>query len=185
MRQHLMFQGNWTNTMWESWDQNTPTCIEFSEIVPNWMSRVRLGAIELFELLIHFPSTRDQLLNKPPLTFSLNVWHHNSRAFSSPSFSSKLVSRHIEDCMFVSSSINYFHAIGVERIDQLRGYHIHQITYLRICFEGAMLKDIVYRTKIWDIAGLNKKVACDYTIDVAMVQRTGHEFEYHLAAPCD
>ena len=52
---------------------------------------------------------------------------------------------------------------------------------VRICGSEHNIKDIVYRTKVWDITDLKQRISYAIaTIDEAMFQRTWQEIEYRF-----
>ena len=92
-----------------------------------------------------------------------------------------MVHHHTGDCMFVSSSMKLFPTDGLEGMGQFHGHHVHQTSLPWDFFLWGYLKDIVYKTKVWDIDDLKQRIPnAMTTIDEAMLQRTWQEIEYRL-----
>jgi hypothetical protein len=80
--------------------------------------------------------------------------------------------------------MKYFQTGGLEGVAQFPGHNVHQISLPSILSMGHV-KDIVYQTKVWDIANLKPRTTdAIATTDEGTVQGTWQEILYRLDVLC-
>ena len=154
--------------MWESGDQKTPMWLgNFSEMVQRWMCSVGLCAIES---LVHFSSTRHQLLQMFTLTVWLNTWHHNYMIFN-----------HHFPAMWCTTTLGTACSLvskwNISRpVDWKKWPNSVVTSFIKYHFLCGYVKASVYRTKVRDITNLKQRITdAIATIDEGMLQRTWQE----------